>query len=104
MSKSTPIGKSNEEVVIEINKGDNTITNTNTNSNIKYKSGKINFKKANWVSKFRSKEKTARASKNIKNLMLDSLDSVSFNMCKYIIIFRPGNRSRTYLTSQKEIL
>jgi hypothetical protein len=40
------------------------------------------FKKPNWESKFRNKDKNARAAKNMKNLMLDSLDSLSYSLCK----------------------
>jgi INO80 complex subunit C len=40
------------------------------------------FKKPNWNSKFRNKDKNARAAKNMKNLMIDSLDSLSYNLCK----------------------
>jgi hypothetical protein len=44
------------------------------------------FKKPNWNSKFRCKDKNARAAKNMKNLMLDSLDSLSYNLCKILLI------------------
>jgi INO80 complex subunit C len=42
------------------------------------------FKKLNWNSKFRNKDKNARSAKNMKNLMLDSLDSLSYNMYQSI--------------------
>lgn len=43
---------------------------------------KLSFKKPNFASKFRSKEKNARVAKNIKNMVQDTLDSLSYNMCK----------------------
>ena len=43
---------------------------------------KLPFKKQNWVSKFRTKEKTSRASKNFKNLLVDNLDTQSYNICR----------------------
>ncbi len=48
--------------------------------------GKLSFKKSNWSSKFRIKEKNARVSKNIKNLMNDTLDNLSYNSCKFSFI------------------
>ncbi len=44
------------------------------------------FKKQNWSSKFRSKDNNARQAKNMKNLMLDTLDSLSYNICKLSLI------------------
>jgi hypothetical protein len=49
--------------------------------------GKPNFKKPNWVSKFRSKEKNSRASKSIKNLMQDNLDSLSLTKCIFFQVY-----------------
>ncbi len=48
---------------------------------IKSKS-KLPFKKPNWVSKYRVKEKNARTSKNLKNLLVDNLDTQTYNICK----------------------
>lgn len=48
---------------------------------IKSKS-KLSFKKPNWVSKYRVKEKNARTSKNLKNLLVDNLDTQTYNICK----------------------
>jgi hypothetical protein len=52
---------------------------------IKAKS-KLTFKKANWSSKFRVKEKNARTSKNLKNLLTDNVDTQSYNICNFILI------------------
>jgi hypothetical protein len=63
---------------------------------VSIKRGKLPFKKANWNSKFRTKEKNARATKNIKNMMQDSLDNITFNTCiNYIICNRSKYRSRS---------
>lgn len=46
--------------------------------------GKLPFKKPNWTSKFRVKEKTVRTAKNIKTMVQDTLDSMSYNICNII--------------------
>ena len=48
---------------------------------------KLSFKKQNWLSKFRTKEKNSRVSKNIKSLIQEPLDSLSFNLCNQFIYF-----------------
>lgn len=48
---------------------------------IKAKS-KLPFKKQNWTSKLRQKEKNARTAKNLKNLLTDNVDTQSYNICK----------------------
>ena len=42
---------------------------------------KLTFKKQGWLSKFRTKEKSSRSSKNMKNLLVDNLDTQSYNLC-----------------------
>lgn len=46
--------------------------------------GKLPFKNPNFASKYRLKEKNSRVTKNIKNMMQDTLDTLSFNQCKFI--------------------
>ena len=50
--------------------------------NIIKNKAKLPFKKPNWVSKYRVKEKNARTSKNLKNLLVDNLDTQTYNICK----------------------
>ena len=59
------------------------IEDFNDKEKIKNKT-KPSFKKSNWTSKFRMKDKTVRAAKNIKNLMQDSNDNLSYNLCKIL--------------------
>ena len=57
------------------------------NTSQKYKTTseriKLPFKKPNWNSKYRNKEKNARVTKNMKNMIQDTLDSMSYNICNY---------------------
>jgi hypothetical protein len=43
---------------------------------------KLTFKNPNFSSKFRIKERNARVAKNVKNMVQDTLDSISYNQCK----------------------
>jgi INO80 complex subunit C len=52
--------------------------------NINIKAGerdKLTFKNPNFSSKFRIKDKNSRIAKNVKNMVQDTLDSVSYNLC-----------------------
>ena len=43
---------------------------------------KLTFKNPNFSSKFRIKDKNSRIAKNVKNMVQDTLDSISYNLCK----------------------
>lgn len=94
-------GRFNKEMDIEININNSSSIYASTQNNIinlqnpnqnqtqsfnkikpHFHLGRPHFKKPNWTSKFRNKEKSARASKNIKNLMQDTLDSLTLNICR----------------------
>jgi INO80 complex subunit C len=45
---------------------------------------RLKFKKPNFISKFRSKEKSSRVAKNIKNMVQDTIDSTSYNLYQSI--------------------
>lgn len=62
-------------------------TESSTTYKIAIRRHKPIFKKQNWLSKFRSKEKNSRVTKNIKSLIQEPLDSLSFNLCIEIIYF-----------------
>lgn len=42
------------------------------------------FKNTNYNSKYRMKDTHSRITKNVKNLVQDTLDSISFNTCNFI--------------------
>lgn len=70
-------------------KDDNEQSNLNqatTSSNIHHHSTShkaFPFKKSNWHSKLRNKDKQSRTAKNIKNMVIDSVDQISLNLCIY---------------------
>ena len=41
------------------------------------------FKNPSFISKYKNKEKSIRTSKTPKNLVIDNIDSISLNICKY---------------------
>lgn len=58
------------------------IENHNYNPQSQTHRGKLNFKNSNFSSKFRIKERNSRVAKNVKNMVQDTLDSLSYNQCK----------------------
>jgi hypothetical protein len=74
-----PKGKLKKDAVDDIEITIDPMNNIHHHS--KHKHAKASFKKANWLSKFRSKDKS-RSGKNIKNVIQDSLDSLSYSQCK----------------------
>jgi hypothetical protein len=73
--------KKNESVTEDIEITIDPMNNVHHHSK-HHKHVKASFKKANWISKFRSKDKT-RPGKSIKNIIQDSLDSLSYSQCIY---------------------
>ena len=43
--------------------------------------GRLPFTNPNFSSKFRIKERNSRVAKNVKNMVQDTLDSISYNQC-----------------------
>jgi hypothetical protein len=48
--------------------------------------GMLPFKNQNFSSKFRIKERNSRVAKNVKNMVQDTLDSISYNQCNLFFL------------------
>jgi INO80 complex subunit C len=73
----------------------------NVHHHSKHKHAKAPFKKANWISKFRSKDK-ARNGKSVKNIIQDSLDALSYSQRNIKIIIDLGIEAGPSLLPKKK--